>query len=103
MTWTTALWKAALWVLPNALPAFGVIVLFYIIGIDDPGPLEGLVKVLLVLSLGCLIALPVAAGLIHRSGKVALFAALCEVAVAAALIGLNFDFFEGWVPRGFHP
>ena len=103
MTWTKALWKAALWVLPNALAALGLIVLFYIVGVADPGSLEGLVRVLVVVSFCCLIAVPVAAALVHRSGKVALVAALYEAAAVGVLAGLYFDFFGGWVPRGFHP
>lgn len=103
MTWTRAFRKAAIWVCPNAVPALAVMVVFYLIGVDEPGPWEGLVQILLFVSLGCLIAIPVAAGLIQHSRKVALVAALCEAVAVGGLTGLYFDFFGGWVPRGFHP
>ncbi len=103
MTWTNAIWRAAIWVLPNALTAFGLLVWFYIIDVDDAGPLEALVWVVLVVSFCCFVAVPMIAGFVHRSGKVVLLTALFELAAVGALAGLYFDFFGGWVPRGFHP
>jgi hypothetical protein len=105
MTWTNAIWKAAIWVLPNALTALGLIVLFYIVGIadtEDLGALEAVVWIVLVVSLGCLVAIPMTAGVLHRSVKVLLLAALLEVAAIGVLAALYFDFFGGWIPRGFH-
>lgn len=102
-TWIGPSWKAVIWVFPNALAALVVIVPFYILGVDDPGPWERPVQILVFVSLGCLVVLPVTAGLIHRSRQVALVTALCEAALVAVLAGLYFDFFGGWVLRGFHP
>lgn len=103
MTWTNAFWKATGWVLPNVLAGLGLIVLFYIVGVADAGPFETLVWVVLVVSFCCLVAVPLIAGFVHRSGKVAVLAALYEVGAVSALAGIYLDFFGGWVPRGFHP
>ena len=104
MTWTAAMGKAGLWGLPNVLVIAGLAGLF-ITGEADYWnlPMEGILAVLVPVSWLCALAIPVAAGRVHRSRRVAIVAALCEAALATVVTGVYVvGLLIPTFPAGFH-